>query len=99
MQTRQVPQIRNKHGENLFPQFTTWRQQIDGKFWFPTFTLADDTLYFPQGPVHIKEIIRYTDYKQFRSTSIIKAVQAIGSSNSKSTSSGNSSSSKKKPKK
>ncbi len=74
---RQVPEIRNKHGENLFPRFSTWRQQIDGKFWFPTFTLADDTLYFPQGPVHIKEIIRYTDYKQFRSTSVIKAVQAI----------------------
>jgi hypothetical protein len=74
---RQVPEIRTKHGENLFPRFKTWRQQIDGKFWFPTFTLADDTLYFPQGPVHIKEIIRYTDYKQFKSTSVIKAVQAI----------------------
>ena len=76
-QGRQVPQISNSKGQNLFPQFTTWRQQIDGKFWFPTFTLADDTLYFAQGPVHIKEIIRYTDYKQFKSTSIIKAVQAI----------------------
>ena len=75
---RQVPEIRNKNGENLFPRFTTWRQQIDGKFWFPTFTLADDTLYFPTGPVHIKEIIRYTDYKQFQSSSVIKAVQAIG---------------------
>jgi hypothetical protein len=74
---RQVPEIRNSHGENLFPRFTTWRQQIDGKFWFPTFTLADDTLYFPSGPVHIKEIIRYTDYKQFKSTSVIKAVQSI----------------------
>lgn len=74
---RQVPELRNKNGENLFPRFSTWRQQIDGKFWFPTFTLADDTLYFPQGPVHIKEIIRYTDYKQFQSTSVIKAVQAI----------------------
>ncbi len=76
---RQVPEIRNKNGENLFPRFKTWRQQIDGKFWFPTYTLADDTLYFPTGPVHIKEIIRYTDYKQFQSTSVIKAVQAIDS--------------------
>ena len=76
---RQVPELRNKNGENLFPRFTTWRQQIDGKFWFPTFTLADDTLYFPSGPVHIKEIIRYTDYKQFKSTSVIKAVQSIDS--------------------
>ncbi|HEV2177296.1 MAG TPA: redoxin domain-containing protein [Terriglobia bacterium] len=51
-----------------FPRFTTWREQIDGKFWFPTFTMADDTLYFPDGPVHLKEIIKYTDYKQFKST-------------------------------
>jgi hypothetical protein len=74
---RQVPEIRDKNGENLFPRFKTWRQQIDGKFWFPTFTLAEDTLYFPSGPVRIKEVIRYTDYKQFKASSVIKAVQAI----------------------
>ncbi len=64
---KQVPELKTKNGENLFPRFDTWREQIDGKFWFPTFTLADDTLYFPTGPVHIKEIIRYTNYKQFKS--------------------------------
>jgi thiol-disulfide isomerase/thioredoxin len=59
--------VKSKHGENLFPQFTTYREQIDGKFWFPTFTFADDKLYFSAGPVRIKEIIRYSDYKQFKS--------------------------------
>jgi thiol-disulfide isomerase/thioredoxin len=62
-----VPEVKTKKGENLFPRFTTWREQIDGKFWFPTFTMADDTLYFSAGPVHLKEILRYTDYKQFKS--------------------------------
>jgi len=62
-----VPELHTKKGENLFPRFTTWREQIDGKFWFPTYTLADDTLYFSTGPVHLKEILRYTDYKQFKS--------------------------------
>ena len=63
-----VPELlHTKHGENLFPRFTTWREQIDGKYWFPTYTMADDTLYFSNGPVHIKEILRYTDYKQFKS--------------------------------
>jgi thiol-disulfide isomerase/thioredoxin len=62
-----VPELKTKKGENLFPRFTTWREQIDGKFWFPTYTLADDTLYFSSGPVHLKEILRYTDYKQFKS--------------------------------
>lgn len=63
-----VPETRTKKGQNLFPRFTTYREQIDGKFWFPTFTLADDTLYFAEAPVHIKEIIKYTEYKQFKST-------------------------------
>jgi thiol-disulfide isomerase/thioredoxin len=62
-----VPELRTKKGENLFPRFTTWREQIDGKYWFPTYTMADDTLYFSNGPVHMKEILRYTDYKQFKS--------------------------------
>jgi len=62
-----VPELKTKKGENLFPRFTTWREQIDGKYWFPTYTMADDTLYFSIGPVHIKEILRYTDYKQFKS--------------------------------
>jgi thiol-disulfide isomerase/thioredoxin len=60
-----VPEEHKK--ENLFPRFTTWREQIDGKYWFPTYTMADDTLYFSNGPVHLKEILRYTDYKQFKS--------------------------------
>ncbi len=62
-----VPELKTKKGENLFPRFTTWREQIDGKYWFPTYTMADDTLYFSGGPVHIKEVLRYTDYKQFKS--------------------------------
>jgi thiol-disulfide isomerase/thioredoxin len=73
-----VPELKGKRGQNLFPRFTTWREQIDGKFWFPTFTLADDTLYFPNSPpVHIKEIVRYTDYKQFKSGVRILTVESM----------------------
>ncbi|MGH9545557.1 MAG: hypothetical protein ACRD23_10115 [Terriglobales bacterium] len=61
-----VPDIRKKKGqENLFPRFTTWREQIDGKYWFPTYTKADDTLHFSSGDVHIVEIVKYSDYKRF----------------------------------
>jgi hypothetical protein len=62
-----VPDIRKKRQENLFPKFTTWREQIDGKYWFPTYTKADDELHFSQGDVHIREIVKYSDYKQFGS--------------------------------
>jgi hypothetical protein len=65
-----VPDIRKKKGnENLFPSFTTWRQRIDGKYWFPVYTKADDTLHFSGGlgDVHIREIVKYKNYKKFGS--------------------------------
>ncbi|HZP64367.1 MAG TPA: hypothetical protein VFB28_13205 [Terriglobales bacterium] len=66
-----VPETRvNKKGkgqENLFPKFTTWREQIDGKYWFPTYTRADDTLHFSNQDVKIREIVKYTNYKRFGS--------------------------------
>src|SRR3954451_15170666 len=65
---KSVPDIRKKKGqENLFPKFTTWREQIDGKYWFPTYTKADDELHFSTGDVHIREVVKYTDYKRFGS--------------------------------
>jgi len=67
-----VPDIRKKKGEeNLFPSFTTWREQIDGKYWFPTYTLADDTLHFSTGDIRIREILHYEDYKRFGSSAKI----------------------------
>ena len=53
--------------ENLFPKFTTWRQQIDGQYWFPIYTKADDELHFKVEDVHIREIVKYEDYKRFGS--------------------------------
>ena len=63
-----VPDIRKKkNSENLFPKFTTWREQIDNKYWFPTYTKADDTLHFSLGDVRIREIVKYADYRRFGS--------------------------------
>jgi len=65
-----VPDIHKKDNENLFPKFTTWREQVDGRYWFPAYTKADDTLHFRKAAiqdVHIREIIKYTDYKRFGS--------------------------------
>ncbi len=61
-----------KHEDQQFPKFQTYREQIDGKYWFPTYTYADDTLNFKDGPaVRIKEIIKYDHYKKFSSASTI----------------------------
>jgi hypothetical protein len=62
---KNVPDIRKKGSENLTPKFVTYREQIDGQYWFPTYTKADDDLNFSAGPVHVREIVKYTNYKRF----------------------------------
>lgn len=54
-----------------FPKFETYREQIDGKYWFPTYTVSNDILQFDSGPVPIKMVTTFKDYKQFRAESTI----------------------------
>ena len=55
-----------KGEDQQFPKFETYREQIDGKYWFPTYTFGDDTLNFKDGPSQrIKETIKYDHYKKF----------------------------------
>src|SRR5947209_12231853 len=63
------PSKKKKHPdqENLFPKFVTYREQIDDKYWFPTYTKADDVLHFSTGDVHIRIVVKYTNYKRFGS--------------------------------
>ncbi|HEY3443965.1 MAG TPA: hypothetical protein VGK29_24645 [Paludibaculum sp.] len=63
--------IGKKIATQRFPKFETYREQIDGKYWFPTYTVSNDTLNFDSGPVPIKMVITYKDYKQFRAESTI----------------------------
>jgi hypothetical protein len=57
---------------NEFPKFETYREQVDGKYWFPTYTHADDTLHFPDGQnQHIRMTVQYQDYKRFVGKSTI----------------------------
>jgi len=67
-----VPQIHSMKQENLFPRFTTVRQPVDGKHWFPVFTYGDDTLAFRTGLQRMRLKIRYSDYKRFGSDSTIQ---------------------------
>jgi hypothetical protein len=70
---KNVPDDTRKGHEDLSPPFTTYREQVDGKYWFPVYTKADAVLHFSGGngymsqDVRIREICKYTDYKQFRS--------------------------------
>ncbi|HEY7388881.1 MAG TPA: hypothetical protein VH640_10250 [Bryobacteraceae bacterium] len=64
-----------KHGSSKgqeFPKFETYREQIDGKYWFPTYTHADDTLHFKDGEnVRIRMTVKYQDYKRYTGKSTI----------------------------
>jgi hypothetical protein len=74
---RMVPDDTRKGSEDLHPPFMTWRQQIDGHYWFPVYTKGEGVLHFSGGhgylaeDVHMRDIIKYTDYKQFGSTTKI----------------------------
>ena len=71
---RMVPDGTKKGDPDLHPPFMTWRQQVDGKYWFPVYTKGEGLLHFGGGhgfmgqDVHIRETVKYTDYKQFGST-------------------------------
>jgi hypothetical protein len=58
--------------EHQFPKFETYREQIDGKYWFPTYTHADDTLHFSDMNQRIRMTVKYQDYKKFEGRSTIK---------------------------
>jgi hypothetical protein len=72
-----VPQDTRPGHEDLQPPFTTYYEQVDGKYWFPTYTKAEGILHFAASrgglsqDIHVRNIVRYTDYKQFRATSRI----------------------------
>ncbi len=65
-----VPDGTRKNRKDLHPPFMIWRQQVDGRYWFPVYTRAEGTLHFSAGKgfmaqnVHIRETIKFTEYKQ-----------------------------------
>jgi hypothetical protein len=61
-----VPDIIKGDNQNMFPRFETYRENIEGHYWFPTYTHADDVLHFRTGPVHIRMTVLYSHYKRFR---------------------------------
>jgi hypothetical protein len=57
---------------NKFPVVETWRENVDGKYWFPSFASSDDELVWDSGySVKIKMRISFSDYRQGRTEVII----------------------------
>lgn len=50
--------------QNKFPIVETWRENVDGKFWFPAYSSTDDELVFDSGQVvKLRMRVKYEDYK------------------------------------
>lgn len=59
-------------GKQRFPIMETWRENVDGKYWFPSLSLADDTLVFDSGlAVKIRVRVVYKNYRLGRTEVII----------------------------
>lgn len=80
-QGRVVPNEYDKHGNptNTFLPFQVWRQRVDGKYWFPVYTLMQGTVPGADGApgIPLRMVIQFKNYKQFRATSRIIAVEAL----------------------
>jgi len=63
--------FRKKNDDQQFPKFETLREQVDGKYWFPTYTHADDVLHFKDQNQRIRMLVTYKDYKKFEGKSTI----------------------------
>jgi muconolactone delta-isomerase len=71
---------------NKFPTVETYREHIDGRYWFPTYSYADEELIFDNGePLHIRMKVRYMDFTPTRATLKVTEIgenETPGSSNS-----------------
>jgi hypothetical protein len=59
----EIPRSAKKGLAELSPVFVTYREEVGGKFWFSTYAKADEFLAFPKGDIHVRTVIRYSDYK------------------------------------
>ena len=71
---KNVPDDTRPGHEDLSTPFVTYRQLVDGKYWFPTYTHGDGVLHFTAGHgylsdnVHLRETVKYTNYHEFHTS-------------------------------
>ena len=77
--------VTKKNKDARFPRFETYRNNVDGKYWFPVYTKADDVLDFPGNKVRIREVVKYENYKRFEADVKITNVEELPTEKSKPT--------------
>jgi hypothetical protein len=54
---------KKKQPIEIRPSFVSYRQYIDGN-WLPAYARVDDTLHFGVQSVHVREIVKFINYKR-----------------------------------
>jgi TonB family protein len=75
----QIVKAKGKAGpetkNNKFPIVETYREQIDGKYWFPTYAYADDDIIFDNGTdLRLRMRVKYSDFVVGRGRVTIKEI-------------------------
>lgn len=71
---KNVPDDLRPGHEDLTLPFITWRQLVDGQYWFPVYTHGGAMLHFSAGKgylsqnVNMDEMVQYTNYHRFRTS-------------------------------
>ena len=50
-----------------FANFETYRENVEGKYWFPNYARSDDRLHYENGDVPIRVVIKWTEFKSLAS--------------------------------
>jgi hypothetical protein len=59
-----------------FSLFETYRENVDGKFWFPSYSRSDDTLNQKGVEIPVRIVIKWTDFKPLPATPATTVVPA-----------------------
>jgi hypothetical protein len=51
-----------------FTTFETYRENVDGKYWFPNYERADETLHLKDGDVPVRLVIKWAGFKPLPAT-------------------------------
>jgi len=52
-----------KFAKMPFTTFETYRENVDGKYWFPNYERSDETVHVKEGDFPVRLVIKWTDFK------------------------------------
>ena len=64
---RSVPDTvidKKRKTQDKHPTFATYREQMEGGFWFPTYSRSDEYIDYGRNGVHVREVIKFRNYKK-----------------------------------